>query len=280
MDSSFTATILQLPELFFILTCLCLGLVSGFLGGLLGIGGGVVIVPGLLALFTATARFSDGSATLVALGSSLAIIVFTSIAATRAQIRAGNVLWPVFRLWVGWLIAGALCAGYVASWLDPATLRGLIGLFLVAVGAIMLTQWQPAPHAVLPGRLGGAGLASGSGLVSGLAGIGGGNVIVPLLTYFNVPIHRATATASAFGIPVAAAGAIGYSLQGVWSGVLLGKIYLPVVAIVAAGAVIAAPIGVRSAQTIQPARLKRYFGILLLCVALRMLWSARSLLLS
>lgn len=262
-----------MPELFFTLTCLCLGLVSGFLGGLLGIGGGVIIVPGLLALFAATDRFSDGSATLIALGSSLAVIVFTSISATRAQIRAGNVAWSVFRLWVGWLIVGALGAGFLATWLSPGALRGVISLFLFGVGIIMLTQWQPAPHAVLPGRVGGAGIAGAAGLMSGLAGIGGGNIIVPVLTFFNVPIHRATATASAFGIPVAAAGATGYAMQGEWSGNLLGKIYLPAVAGIAVAAVIAAPIGVRTAQRIQPARLKRYFGLLLLCVAARMIWS-------
>ena len=92
-----------MPELFFTVACLCLGLVSGFLGGMLGIGGGVVIVPALLALFAATGRFSDGSATVIALGTSLTVILFTSVSATRAQIREGNILWPVFRLWVVWL---------------------------------------------------------------------------------------------------------------------------------------------------------------------------------
>jgi len=243
----------------------------------LGIGGGVVIVPGLLALFAATDRFGDGSATLVALGTSLAIIVFTSIAATRAQVRAGNIEWPVFYRWVVWLVAGALGAGYVASALGPTMLRGFIGIFLLCVGLVMLTQWRPAPNRGLPGRLSAPGIAAAAGMVSGLAGIGGGNVIVPTLSYCNVPIHKATATASAFGIPIAAAGAVGYSLQGSWTPSLWGMIYLPAVLGIALTAVVAAPIGVRSAQLIEPERLKRYFGVLLLLVAARMLWSAFAL---
>lgn len=265
LDLFSTATLL--------ITCLCLGGFAGFLGGLLGIGGGVLMVPGLLLLFDLLGLF-PASATLVALGTSLSVIVFTSLSAARAQIRAGKVLWPVIVAWTPWLVIGGLAASWIAVSLPTALLRGLISGFLFLVAWIMLANWTPNPSRQLPGTLGSALLGGGAGVISGLAGIGGGNVIVPTLLFHNVPIHNATATSSTLGVPVALAASIGYALQGPITASQVGFVYLPAALALLIAAVVFAPLGVRTAHRIDAQRLKRYFGLLLIIVASRMLYTA------
>jgi uncharacterized protein len=263
--------------------CLIVGAIAGFLGGLLGIGGGVVIVPALIFAFDhggiLSALSGTGSAiTLIAVGTSLGSIIFTSAAAARAQIRAGMVDWAIVRRFVVALIVGSYAAGFVAALLPASVLRGVIGMFLAFVSIVMLTNWRPAPHRVLPGATGTAAIAGFAGLVSGIAGIGGGNVVVPTLVYYNVPVHRATATASTLGFPIAIAGSLGYVHRGfaetsLGDG-LLGYVYLPALLAIACTTVLFAPLGVRVAHRLSPVPLRRMFGVLLIAVALRMCWTA------
>ena len=252
-----------------------MGALAGFLGGLLGIGGGVVMVPGLALLFDVLGLF-PAQGTLIALGTSLLVIVFTSLSAARAQIRAGKVEWGLVKSLTPWLVLGGFAAGWLAVGLPMPVLRGFIALFLFAVAAIMLASWKPAPGREMPGLAGNAFLGSGAGLISGLAGIGGGNVIVPTLLYHNVPVHVATATSSTLGVPVAASAALGYALQGPLSSTQVGYIYLPAAAALVVVSVVLAPVGVRFAHKTEAARLKKWFGVLLILVASRMLYSAFS----
>ena len=262
-----------MPDLFFISACLLLGAGAGFLGGLLGIGGGVVMVPGLLLLFEWRQLFAT-EALLVAVGTSLAVIIFTSASAGRAQIRAGRVQWPIIRAWTLWLVLGAWLASAIAVELGDTSLRAFIAVFLLAVALVMLLDWKPAPGRELPGRLGSAALGTAAGTVSGLAGIGGGNVIVPTLVYHNVPVHQATATSSVFGVPLASAAALGYALQGELTLWQWGYIYVPAALALLFASVLTAPLGVRCAHRIRPLALKRLFAGLLTLVAGRMLWGA------
>jgi len=258
-------------------SCAAVGALSGFLGGLLGIGGGVVIVPSLILLFDWGGLFARDDATVVAVATSLACIVFTSLSAARTQIRADKVEWPIVRRWTAGLVLGSFLAGAVASQLPVAVLRTFIGAFLLFVAFVMLTSWKPAPHRQPPGRVLSGALGFGGGIVSGIAGIGGGNVIVPTLLYFNTPVHRATATSSTLGVPVASAGALGYVLAGYGqapAAAMLGYVYLPVFAALVLAAVVAAPLGVRLAHRLQPQPLRRAFGVLLVLVAARMLYTA------
>jgi len=250
-----------------------LGAAAGFLGGLLGIGGGVIMVPGLLLLFDTLGLFPD-QGTLFALGTSLAVIVFTSLSAARVQIQAGKVLWPVIRAWTAWLVVGGLLASFIAVALPGSLLRGMIGAFLLGVAVVMLANWSPRVTRELPGTAGSAALGLSAGLISGLAGIGGGNVIVPTLVYHNVPMHNATATSSTFGVPVALAAALGYALHGEITTTQIGYIYLPAALALLLASVSCAPLGVRLAHRTNPARLKRWFGALLVVVALRMFYTA------
>ena len=258
-------------------SCVAIGAVSGFLGGLLGIGGGVVIVPALIILFDLQDLFPPFEATAIAVATSLAVIVFTSLSAAMAQIRARMVEWHIIRRWTAFLVLGSLAAGVVATALPVEVFRGFIAAFLLFVAAVMLTSWKPSPHRNIPGMGLSAALGTTGGLISGIAGIGGGNVIVPTLVYFNTPVHRATATSSTLGVPIALAGSLGYVFAG-WGQTsadwTMGYVYLPAFASIVLTSVIAAPMGVRVAHRVAPLPLRRAFGLLLIFVAARMLYSA------
>lgn len=254
-----------------------IGLLSGFLGGLLGIGGGVVIVPALILLFEATQTYPPQAITVAAVGTSLACIVFTSMSAAITQVRAGKVRWDLFRRLVIYFVLGSALAGLLTPYLPADVLRLFIGLFLLFVAVVMLRDWKPAPHLELPGGAGAAAIGVGGGMIAGTAGIAGGNVIVPTFVYFNVPVHNATATSSAMGVLIAAAGAIAYMVWPTQTSQSFGYVDLPSFVIITVAAVVAAPIGVRVAHRVQAARLKQAFGLLLVFVSVRMLWSALSL---
>jgi len=254
------------------------GMISGFLGGLLGIGGGIVIVPALILVFDATGNIPLEHSTPVAVATSLACIVFTSLSAAYAQLRADMVEWMVVRRWLAPVVMGSLTAGYIAPLLSVTLFRTFIGVFLGLVSFVMLTNWKPSPNRQFPGPITAAGAGVLAGLVSGIAGIGGGNVMVPTQVFFNIPVHRATATSSALGVAVAGAGAAGYIVFAndfmPDTAALLGYVYLPAFAAIVGGAVLSAPVGVRVAHRVQPIWLRRVFGVLLVLVAGRMLLTA------
>jgi len=266
-----------LDQLFFIGYCVGVGIVSGFLGGLLGIGGGVVIVPALVILLDLLGILPPADVTAVAVATSLACVLLTSLSAALAQLRAGMVEWSIVRQWTPGLVVGSYLAGWVATALPLPVFRGLIGAFLLFVAFVMLTSWRPAPHRQLPGAGGSTLLGGAGGLIAGIAGIGGGNVIVPTLVFFNTPLHRATATSSTLGVPVALAGTLGYVTVGIGQDLgpgMLGYIYVPGFAAIVAAAVLTAPLGVRAAHRVQPLFLRRVFGVVLVLMATRMLITA------
>ena len=262
---------------FFISLCIGIGAVSGFLGGLLGIGGGVVIVPALIILLDVMAFLPAEQVTAVAVATSLSCVLFTSLSAALTQVRAGMVNWLVVRRWAPFLILGSYLAGWIATALPLILFRGFIGLFLLFVAFVMLTSWKPGPHRQAPGLLPSALLGVGGGVVSGIAGIGGGNVVVPTLIYFNTPVHRATATSSTLGVPIALAGCLGYLSVGYGNDLgegMVGYIYVPGFLAITAAAVALAPVGVRIAHRVESQPLRRAFGILLVLVSTRMLYTA------
>jgi uncharacterized membrane protein YfcA len=212
--------------------------------------------------------------------TSLACVLFTSLSAAITQARAHMVEWTIVQRWAPFLVLGSFLAGWVATALPVLVFRGLIGGFLAFVAFVMLTRWRPSAHQRPPGLGLSAGLGVTGGLISGIAGIGGGNVVVPTLVYFNIPVHRATATSSALGVPIALAGTLGYVSVG-WGLNLgtgmVGYLYVPGFLAIVAAAVLMAPLGVRTAHAVEAQPLRRAFGVLLAIVAARMLYSAWTL---
>ena len=264
-----------METIFFIVFCLCLGISSGFLAGLLGIGGGIVIVPALAIYFSEFNRHSAEHTLIIAVATSLACIIFTTMSAAITQIRAGRANIVAVRRLLPALIIGSPIAGYLAPMLPIGLLKIFFGIFLLMVAAVMFWQWKPSPNRQLPGAGPTAIIGAVTGCVSALVGIAGGNILVPTLTYFNISPHQATATASVLGVPLALFGAFSYALSAkpTTDIAMLGWIDLEAVLPIIAGAIIAAPFGVRYAQRVPANKLKRLFALMLLLAAARMLSS-------
>jgi uncharacterized membrane protein YfcA len=253
-----------------------LGLAAGFVAGLLGVGGGLIIVPVLILLLQAQG-LAPGIEPQLALGTSLASILFTSLSSMRAHHRHGAVEWPLVRRIAPGIVLGTLAGALVAAQVSAFVLKLFFVVFLVYAALQMWLEFRPAPHRGLPG-VGGFTLAGGLiGAVSSWVGIGGGTLSVPFMLWHNVSLHRAIATSAAIGFPIAAAGAAGYLLGG-WGAPGLpaasaGFVYLPALLGIAAGSVLTAPLGARAAHKLAVGPLKRIFALLLVVLALRMIWS-------
>jgi uncharacterized membrane protein YfcA len=251
-----------------------LGLGVGFVAGLLGAGGGLIIVPVLIMLLHAQG-LAAGVEPQLALGTSLASILFTSLSSMRAHHRHGAVEWPLVRTITPGILVGTLVGALLAVQLPAFVLKVFFVAFLFYAAAQMWFEFRPAPHRGLPGRAGTTAAGGVIGAVSSWVGIGGGTLSVPFMLWHNVPLHRAIATSAAIGFPIAAAGALGYVAGGWNAGGLpagsLGFVYLPALACIVAGSVLTAPLGARTAHRLPVRPLKRIFALLLVVLALRML---------
>jgi uncharacterized membrane protein YfcA len=253
--------------------CLCIGLCSGFLAGMLGVGGGTVIVPALI-LAARPLGIGAEDAPAVAMATSLAIVIPTSISSARAHAAHGSIDWQAFRRLAPGIAAGALAGTLAASALGGRwPLAVFIGFALFA--ARRLLARAPADGAAdrpaLPpgvGRLARHSVAIG--LLSSLAGVGGGLLSVPLLAHY-LPLQRAIGTAAALGLPLAAAGLSGYLLAGPaahCTGGCIGAVFVPGVLGVSLAAIAAAPLGANLAHRLPAIWLKRAFAALLVFVCI------------
>jgi len=252
-----------------------LGAFAGVLAGLLGVGGGLVIVPVLAMLFY-QAGFSPAVIMHLAIGTSLASIVLTSLSSVWAHHRRGAVRWALFATLAPGIVLGALLGALVAHHLPSDKLRTVFGLFELVVALQMGMNLRPPAQRGLPGRLG-MGLAGGViGTVSAVVGIGGGTMTVPFLQWCNVPMRQAVATSAACGLPIAVAGAAGFVVTGWREGALpsgsSGYLYWPAFWGIVSASVLFAPLGARLAHRLPAAALKRFFALFLLLLASRMLW--------
>jgi uncharacterized membrane protein YfcA len=264
----------------FIILLLALGIVTGFCAGLLGVGGGMMMVPFLTLLFSHIG-FPADHVVHMAIATSMATIVFTSLSSVRAHHKRRAVLWKVvFALAPGILIGGLLGGGKIFALLKTGYLSLLFALFVSFSGYQMLRNRKPSPTRQLPGAAGMVGAGTVIGFLSSLVGAGGGFASVPFMTWCNVKIHNAVATSAALGFPIAVASVLGY----VWSGLqqpdlpagAFGYIYLPALASIAVASVVTAPLGAKVAHSLDVAQLKKLFAVVLFLLAVYMLWKAAS----
>lgn len=253
---------------------LLLGVMTGFLAGLFGIGGGAVMVPVLTVMFVAQG-FAPDYVVHLALGTSMAAIVPTSIASLRAHNKHGAVLWPAVRGLAPGIVAGTFAATFLAAWLSPQPLAIFFCLFMTYVALQMILNRKPDPARELPGLAGLTLTGGGIGGVSALVAIGGGTMTVPFLVWCNVRLQTAIGTSAAVGLPIALAGSMGYVLNG-WGNASLpaytiGFVYWPAVVAMAVSSFIFAPLGALLAHSLPVATLKKLFAALVILLALQML---------
>jgi len=248
------------------------GLLAGFLAGYLGIGGGLVLVPILSWIFTRDPAIAD-SAVQMAVATSLATMLFTSMSSLLAHHRRGAIMWDLVRQMVPGLLTGALLGSFIADAIGNRALGNVFGIFALLVGIQMFKGARKQSDRPMPGRIAITGTGFGIGTVSSLLGIGGGSLTVPWLLWHGRRVQNAIATAAACGYPIAIAGTVGFILLGEDqnSAASLGYVHLHALAGVALFSVFGAPLGVAAVHRSSPVLAKRFFAVFLLVVAAKML---------
>lgn len=249
------------------------GGVAGVVGGLLGVGGGIVLVPAFFYTFNALG-YSEGQIMQVCVATSLATIVVTSIRSVSSHNRKGSVDWAVLKSWGPWLVISAAVGVFVAARVPSAALQAVFGV-LAGLAALWMAFGRDGARLgeAMPGQPVRALLASGTGFFSAMMGIGGGTFGVPLMTLYNMPIHRAVGTASGFGVLIAVPAVIGFLFVKAEGAppYTIGAVNLPIFFLVIGTTLLTTPWGVRLAHAMDPKPLKRAFAIFLALVALNML---------
>jgi len=251
-----------------------LGVTAGTLAGMLGIGGGMVIVPGLFYLF-GVIGLPEETLMHMAAGTAMGIMVFTSAASTWSHHAKGDVQWSMFRRVIPAVGLGVVGGNLVSNHLDTHWLEVIFGVFLVLVAVKIATAWVPSfDETEMPNRGITTTIGSLIGFKSGILGIGGGAISVPFLLYCGLPMKSASGTSASFTLPIAVVGTVAFALfspnypQISWS---TGYVYWPAIALVAPFTMLGAPIGTIFSHRIPAERLKRIFAILLVFIGVRML---------
>jgi uncharacterized membrane protein YfcA len=253
-----------------------IGAFAGVLAGLLGVGGGIVLVPAFFYLFTALG-YGGAQVMQICLATSLATIVVTSARSVQSHNRKGAVEWPILRAWAPGIAVGAIVGVLIASGLRSVVLQGIFGVLGVLIGLYMAfgrSEWRLGSQ--MPGGVTRAGLSGSVGFLSVLMGIGGGSFGVPIMTLFGVPIHRAVATAAGFGLLIALPSTIAFLFVAIDNAppLTIGAVNLPAFGIVVAMTLLTAPLGAKLAHALDPKPLKRVFALFITVLALNMLRKA------
>lgn len=259
-----------------ILIYLALGIFVGFMAGLLGIGGGGILVPLLVSIFTYQ-QFAEEHLVHLALGTSLACMIITASASLRAQAKKGNVHWPLAMGLAPGIMLGAFVMGRYSIAIKPLYIAVFFAVFMSLIAVQMFFNWQPktAPGTVKFHQQALVGVVIGA--LSALATVGGGFLTLSYLTYKNIDIKKAIGTSAAIGLPLAIAGTLGYTTsapsQAIHSPFVLGFVHWPAFCVIGLSSILAAPWGVRCAAQLAPIYLKRAFAVISLVLAAKMLYS-------
>ncbi len=258
-----------------LLSYIGLGLVAGFVAGLLGVGGGLIIVPVLIVLFQKN-NFSAELVVHMAIGTSLATIIFTSISSIYAHhFRHKAVQWEIVKQLTPGIIFGALLGAIITDYITATVLQKIFGFFELIVAAQMALNIKAHASRTLPQRKGMMLAGSGIGVISSIVGIGGGTLTVPFLAWCNIKIQHAIATSSACGLPIAIAGASGFIFMG-WNKISLpeyslGYVYWPAFLSIVIASMLMAPVGAWLAHRLSAQKLKRAFSLILFLLGIKML---------
>jgi len=260
-----------------IIAFLVLGPFTGFAAGLLGIGGGMLLVPFITMLLTLNG-FPAELIVHMAIATSLSTIMFTSLSSVRAHHRRGAVMWPVVKLLAPGILIGSWIGPWIGTQLNSSGLALFFAVFVGLSATQMLFDKKPAATRELPKAPGMLAAGSIIGVLSGLVGAGGGFISVPFMTWCNVKIHHAVATSAALGFPIALAG----TLSNIYFGMnepnlppgALGFIYLPALLVVSLASVTTAPMGARLAHALPVKSLKKVFAAVLYALAACMLYTS------
>lgn len=252
---------------------LLVGLFAGFMGGLLGVGGGTIILPGLLIGF-AKLGWHDNIAVHTALGTSLASIIFTSLSSVKAHHERGYVRWDILKQITPGVLLGTFIGTQIVGFISARPLQWIVIVLLLAVAVQMLLGVNPKTQRGLLNLPGMSIAGSVIGFVSSFIGIGGGSLSMPFMNWCSVPAREAIATSAAIALPVAFAGAMGNVVSGwgqpdlpAWS---LGFVYLPALGLVAVASMPMARVGAKLAHRLPAPVLKKVFAVMLICVVIDM----------
>jgi len=255
---------------------LVIGAFAGVLAGLLGVGGGIILVPAFFYAFQGLG-FDSPQLMQLSLGTSLATIIVTSVRSVLAHHKKGAVDWDILRSWAPGIVLGAVIGFYIAASLRSSTLQMIFGVLAIIVGLYMTfgkAHWRVGD--AMPKGLARMILSPVLGFLSVLMGIGGGSFGVPTMSLYSVPIHKAVATAAGFGVIIAVPSVIGFLTVDVAKAppYSVGAVNLVAFGLVIAMTMITAPWGAALAHRMDPKPLKRIFGVFLILVALNMLRKA------
>ncbi len=257
---------------------MAIGALAGVLAGLLGVGGGIVLVPCFFYAFQ-TLGYDGPQLMQMCLATSLATIIVTSVRSVLSHNRKGAVDWSILRGWAPGIVVGAIVGVMVAASLRSTTLQMVFGILGIVIGAYLglgKSDWRLGEE--MPKGIRRAILSPFVGFLSVLMGIGGGSFGVPLMSLYNTPIHRAVATAAGFGVLIAVPSVIGFLFLPIDPAMrppyTVGAVNLPTFLVVIAMTLLTAPLGVKIAHAMDPKPLKRVFAVFLTLVALNMLRKA------
>ena len=262
-------------ELFF--SYIGLGVIAGFAAGLLGVGGGLIIVPVLILIFQSK-TFSPDIIVHLAIGTSLATIIFTSLSSIYAHhFRFKAVRWDIVKQLTPGIIMGALLGAVIADFISAKNLQQFFGFFELFVAVQMAFNIKAHAARTLPKITGMLSAGAGIGAISSIVGIGGGTLTVPFLSWCNVKMQEAVATSAACGLPIAVAGCVGFIFTG-WNEMTLpeyslGYVYWPAFLSIVIASMFAAPLGAWLAHRLSAAKLKRFFSLVLLMLGLNILFN-------
>jgi len=258
------------------LAYICLGLFTGFSAGMLGIGGGLVMAPTLTFIYASQVGFPADEVLHMALGTSMATILFTSLSSLRAHHRHNAVIWEVVRQMTPAILFGTLLGTFFAAQVSAKLLGIIFSGFTCFVALQLVLNFKPKPSREIPGRSGVFAVGSFIGFISSLVSVGGAAITVPFLTWCNVRMQSAIGTSAAIGFPIAIGGTLGYIFNGwghanipPWS---LGFVYLPALLWMLPASMLAAPFGAKLTHSMPVSTLRRLFAALIIAMAAKMLW--------